>query len=382
DLNLASAFDVAMRVGFLFVLYLALSYASDYLRRSEGRLLKLFDTLNRRTSELEKSQAQLEMIYENSRALTAILDTDGVVREVMRILGNVLQYQHTALILKDRWGHLYYRARMSGGRSSLHPKAVEAGKMELARKVGDLGEAVRIKDVAGRDDYQPLGKMARSVMVVPLASHGQITGVLTAESDFVDHFAEKDLQMLSIVARSAALALENAELHKKTEELTVIDELTETYNYRYFIQKLQEEKRRAIRYNVPLSLIMVDIDRFKNLNDSYGHESGNVVLKALSAIIKRCIRDVDIFARYGGEEFTIILPQTAQREAVVIGERIRDQVQGAQFEAGNNGKLRITVSVGVTSFPENGRSQEELVSVADQALYRAKGEGRNLVRAI
>jgi diguanylate cyclase (GGDEF)-like protein len=184
------------------------------------------------------------------------------------------------------------------------------------------------------------------------------------------------------VARSAALALENAELHKKTEGLTIIDELTEAYNYRYFVQKLQEEKRRALRYDLPLSLIMVDIDWFKKLNDTHGHEAGNTVLRHLSQIIKGCIRDVDIFSRYGGEEFVIILPQTSQREATTIGERIRERVENAEIDAGTAGRLTITVSVGISSFPENGKSQEDLVSVADQALYRAKGEGRNLVCVI
>ena len=107
-------------------------------------------------------------------------------------------------------------------------------------------------------------------MIVPMTSHAHTNGLLTAESDEVNHFGDRDLQMLSVVARSAALALENSELHKKTEELTIIDELTETYNYRYFVQKLQEEKRRASRYDLPLSLIMVDIDWFKKLNDTYG----------------------------------------------------------------------------------------------------------------
>jgi diguanylate cyclase (GGDEF)-like protein len=184
------------------------------------------------------------------------------------------------------------------------------------------------------------------------------------------------------VARSAALALENARLHKRMAELTIIDELTEAFNYRYLIQKLQEEKRRAARYRLPLSLIMVDIDHFKKLNDTFGHEEGNQVLKQLAGIIKRCIRDVDIFARYGGEEFAIILPQTTQAEATVIGERIREQVEVAGMELENGIKEKVTVSVGITSFPENGKSEEELVTIADQALYRAKGDGRNLVRVI
>jgi diguanylate cyclase (GGDEF)-like protein len=173
--------------------------------------------------------------------------------------------------------------------------------------------------------------------------------------------------------------LENAELHRRTEELTISDELTDTYNYRYFVQKLQEEKRRAARYMLPLSLIMVDIDWFKKLNDSYGHEVGNVVLKQLSDIIKSCIRDVDIFCRYGGEEFVVILPQTPQVEASTIAERIREQVELAVLLIENAGRLKITVSIGVTSFPENGKSQEDILAIADQALYRAKGKGRNLV---
>jgi len=185
--------------------------------------------------------------------------------------------------------------------------------------------------------------------------------------------------LLSVVARSAGLALENAELLKRTEELSIMDELTESYNYRYFVQKFQEEKRRAVRYRLPLSIIMIDIDWFKKLNDGYGHEAGNVVLRKLSQVVKECIRDVDIFARYGGEEFVVILPQTPLVEARRIGERIRTQVEATVIDTGSTGKVKITVSIGVSSYPENGRSEEELVTVADQALYQAKGSGKNLV---
>ena len=375
-------YDFSMRIGFMWVFYLALSYASDYLRRSEVRLLKLFDTLNLRTSELEKSQTQLEMIYENSRALAAILDSDGVVHEVMGILGSTLQYNHYGLIFKDKQGQFYYRARSLDGHDNFHLKAVGDKHVELIKRVAAMHEPIRIKDIQDREDYLPLSDKARSVMIVPLTSHGRTNGLLVAESSSFDRFKDRDVQLLSIVARAAALALENAELHKRTEELTLIDELTETYNYRYFVQKLQEEKKRALRYDLPLSIIMVDIDWFKKLNDSYGHEVGNAVLKELSRVIKSCVRDVDIFARYGGEEFVIILPQTPEAEATQIGRRIREQVESTIIDTGSSGKVKITVSVGVSAFPENGKSQEELVSVADQALYRAKGSGKNTVCTI
>lgn len=381
-LTLESMFDLVMRAGFLWVFYLALLYASDYMRRSEKRLLGLFNTLNRRTAELEKSQAHLAMIYDHSRTLAGILDADSVVKEVMRILGTILGYRAFAIVFMDRAGNFLYRARSTGGQNNYHLKAISHDDAGLIRRVAALGDPTIIRSLRGRDDIIPLDESTQSMLLVPMLAHGSMQGVLIAEAAEADRFHERDQQMLSVVARSAGLALENAELHRRTEELTLIDELTETYNYRYFVQKLQEEKRRAVRYRVPLSLIMVDIDWFKKLNDSYGHESGNLVLRELSRIIKKCIRDVDIFVRYGGEEFAIILPQTTLSEARVIGERIRDQVEQAGFKIPGYDPLHITVSVGVTSFPENGKTEEELVSIADQALYRAKGEGRNLVCSI
>jgi diguanylate cyclase (GGDEF)-like protein len=378
-LTVDDMFGFSVRVGFMWLAFLALSYVSDYMRKSERRLMKLFDTLNMRTSELEKSQALLEMIYENTRILAGMLDPDSVVREVMQIMGSMLRYNCYALVLRDQSGGFYYRARAVNGDTKFHPKAIHVRETDVISRVSLGMEAVRFNDVAGRDDYQPLEPNTRSAILVPLSTHGQHSGLIVAEASEPAAFSARDEQLLSVVARSAGLALENAELHKRAEELSIIDELTGAHNYRYFVQKFQEEKKRAVRYNLPLSIIMVDIDWFKKLNDSHGHEVGNVVLKSLAGTIRSCVRDVDIFARYGGEEFVVILPQTPPREAFHIGERIREQVEKPIIDAGQSGRVKITVSVGVSSYPENGHSEEELVSVADQALYQAKGSGKNLV---
>ena len=384
-LSISQSFDihdllnVALIVGFFWVYYFAIVYASEFMHKSEKRLLKLLDTLNKRTSELEKYQAHLEMIYENSRVLASILDTDSVVSELMNLLGRLLHYEGYSVIFKDANGNFYYRARFCSNQYNYQIETVPQYAADLLDKVASQNNMVEIKDVSKREDYAPLNKNSHSVMIVPMTAHDDLKGIIIAEASKVGYFKDKDLQILTAVARSAALALENAELHKQTEELTVTDELTSTYNYRYFAQKLEEEKRRASRYNLSLSLIMVDIDLFKKLNDTYGHESGNKVLKALSGIMKECIRDVDIFARYGGEEFAVILPQTPLKDALVIGERIRKKVSEYPFESDDGDILKVTVSVGLSSYPENGRSHEELVSLADKALYRAKDEGRNLV---
>jgi diguanylate cyclase (GGDEF)-like protein len=377
DTHFEALFDITMRSGFVLVYNLAISYASDYLRNSERRLLSLFDTLTKRTSELEKSQAQVEMIYENSRTLASIFDTESIVNEIIRILDLTMQFRRFAIVFRDKEGKFYYHARSDRGQTNRHPSALTIEESDLIYKVCDLKEAIRIGDITDRDDYRALDAETRSVIIVPLASHGRSTGVLVAESTLTDFYIDRDIQMLSIVARSASMALENAELHKKTAELTIIDELTGAYNYRYFIRKLDEENRRARRYGHQLSIIMVDIDWFKKLNDRYGHEIGNRVLQHLSGLIKQCIRDVDIFCRYGGEEFVVILPQTGRSEAFRLAERIRRTVETTPVFIAQNEPVRTTVSVGLSSYPDNGASQEQLVSIADKALYQAKGDGRN-----
>jgi diguanylate cyclase (GGDEF)-like protein len=379
QLKIADIFGFSMRIGFMWVYFLAISYVSEYMRKSERRLMKLFNTLNQRTSELEKSQAQLEMIYENTRVLASILEPDDVVREVMRIMGSTLDYSNYVLVLRNAGGDYFYRARCVDGRTSFSLRPLSLSRNQIIPRIAEAREPIRINDVRSREDYQPLNDKVRSVAIIPMTFHGQSSGLLIAESEEKGFFKQRDEQLLSVVARSAGLALENAQLLKRTEELSVIDELTDSYNYRYFVQKFQEEKKRAVRYHLPLSIIMIDIDWFKKLNDGYGHEAGNIVLKELARVTKECIRDVDVFARYGGEEFVVILPQTPLHEAQLIGERIRSQVEVTVIDTGPKGKVKITVSIGVSSYPENGRSEEELVTVADQALYKAKDSGKNLV---
>ncbi len=380
SLGHASMFGVGVRIGVIWLYTITVNYVSRYFRQSETRLLNLFNTLNRRTSELEKIHAQMEMVYENSRILAGILDFDQIVNEILKIGERVLDYPALGIMLIGPGGNLIYRGRLVGGAKNTRLRSVSRNNMELAYRIINMGEPVRVNNLSARTDYAPLLKSARSVMLVPMETHGKTTGLLSAESPRASAFVDQDEQFLAVLARSAAMALENSILHRKTEELTIIDDLTGVYNYRYFAAKIDEEKRRAARYDQPLALIMIDIDWFKRFNDNYGHEVGNQVLIGLSAVIKRCVRDVDILCRYGGEEFIIILPQTVEREAMQIAERIRSEVESAEFGGGGGiPPLKVTVSVGMTSFPENRRTEDEIINAVDQALYRAKGSGKNTV---
>jgi diguanylate cyclase (GGDEF)-like protein len=172
------------------------------------------------------------------------------------------------------------------------------------------------------------------------------------------------------------IAHANHVMTMKTEAST--DGLTGLYNYRYFINVLQQEFKRALRYNRPLALLMIDIDFFKHYNDTNGHLAGDNTLQTVAAIIKESCRDVDIVVRYGGEEFAVLLPETTAMEAKEIAERIRKNVEEYPFPNGNlqpNGQL--TISIGISGFHDEAYSYIELVEFADIALYDAKRSSRN-----
>jgi diguanylate cyclase (GGDEF)-like protein len=311
------------------------------------------------------------------------LNLDEVVEEILNIVQRTLGYRFFSLFILKKSGFISLLGEIKEGEKIKYAEPKEEQRMGVLNVVMSRGKPVRIIDLSQDRHYESGADEMKALMAVPMISRGKVIGAMETCSTRVGAFLEQDEKILSILAGSAALAIENALLHKKTEELTIVDELTGLYNYRYFTRKLKTEVRRAERYAQPLSLLMVDIDWFKRYNDTYGHLFGNLVLQDLALRIKESVREVDEVCRYGGEEFVVILPQTKKEDAQMIGERIRQRVGGADFiDDQESARVSITVSVGVASYPENGRTSKELTEKMDQALYLAKGEGKNLVRTI
>ncbi len=372
--------NFTFRVIMLGLFTVATGSAVRIIRQSETRLLSALDKLNERTTELERTHGQLETIYETSRSLAEVLSVQVVIDRVLHIARSVLSFPICELYTWDSHARtLWLQGRADPEQSSHFAQPRRAKMNDQFRRVIDEGQVGRVVDRhAGREIID--GHPFRSQLLVPMISEGRVVGLLSAESPKVNAFGDREERVLSILAASTAMALVNADLHQRMEKLTVIDELTGVFNYRYFRSRLEDERKRSVRYDQPLSLLMVDIDWFKHLNDQYGHEMGNAALRGLVEVIQSCIRDVDILARYGGEEFIIILPQTGIEEAHTIGERIRRTVERADLATTADGRpIRLTVSIGASCFPENGRPEEALVDSVDQALYRAKGAGKNLV---
>ena len=188
-----------------------------------------------------------------------------------------------------------------------------------------------------------------------------------------------DLENARLIAAHAELALANAERYHQAKEKAFIDDVTEVYNARYLLQATEREIHRAARSGKELSVLFLDLDRFKRVNDQYGHLVGSNVLRRLSEVLLDCVRQVDTLARYGGDEFTILLIDTGLKGGVQVAERIRRTVAETLFEGTGGALIRLTISIGVATFPDHARDREGLLDSADKAMYRAKSKGRNCV---
>lgn len=191
-------------------------------------------------------------------------------------------------------------------------------------------------------------------------------------------FLADEKQVLDVLSTQMALACQNITALQKIQQLAITDDLTGIYNKRYFKQAFVKEFERAKRYNVPLSLMMMDLDFFKRINDKYGHQLGDVVLSEFAALVLEMTRSTDIFARYGGEEFSLILPHTPLNSSIEIAERIRNRVETYAFP-GEEFPIHCTVSIGLAQNKEEFQSPDELIATADMNLYKAKTKGRNMV---
>jgi diguanylate cyclase (GGDEF)-like protein len=220
---------------------------------------------------------------------------------------------------------------------------------------------------------------SEELVLIPLKAKDKINGIIAADNFITKEPINKDdLRMLTMLANQAGLAIENSQLYEKTVMQANLDSLTELWNHGYFQYLLLSELERSRAIKSPLSMVMMDIDHFKVYNDTLGHQSGDKILKELASLLKNQSRKMDFVCRYGGEEFALILPQTDKKEAFSIAERLRIDIEKHTFAHEEIFPTKkLTVSIGIASFPEDGLLPAELIRSSDKTLYQAKNKGRN-----
>lgn len=220
-----------------------------------------------------------------------------------------------------------------------------------------------------------------SFIHIPLTAHKMVFGVLMIAGPPTPAFRRDAPGILNLIASELIMIFDNARLYEDAKRMAVTDGLTRIYNHRFFQELFEKEYKRSDRYNTMFSLIMLDIDFFKRVNDTYGHLYGDEILKEIANIIKGCLRTMDIVARYGGEEFALLLPETDLDSGIQTAERIRRAVETHEFNTAEGENVKVTVSQGVTCYPSSGiEKRSDIVAKADTALYEAKESNRNCVR--
>ncbi len=329
--------------------------------------------------ELQRSRA----LYELTRLFNSTLDLEELGSMVLRLLADLTSFDFGFIGVRVDDSHIRvfaamgeYEDRVKGKDLSIHRTlAGELFKNPVVCKVSGKRRKEKIP-VVERGFFPERDYSA--ILCIPLPVRNETVGVMLLFSRNEDSFTLYERRILEVIGSQLALTIRNAQLYQQMEQLAIKDGLTGLYNRRYFEEQLATIYREVERYGYELSVIMMDIDHFKKINDTYGHQVGDIVLRRVAALLMEEIRDVDFPARYGGEEFVVVLKFARERDACKIAERIRKRISREKIEYSEGEFLQVTVSCGVAS-TSSGVDVERLVELADEALYYSKEHGRNRV---
>lgn len=328
-------------------------------------------------AKLQNEKVKLEEILGFDERVTSIRNLDRLVDFVVEKASAILQADKCSLMLFDETvGELCIKSAKGLETDVITQTRIKLGD-SIAGRVAKEGEGMLVKNIEYDKRFERANSPSyrtRSFMSVPIKFNDRLIGVVNISEKNTGHepFNETDLKVLSAIVRQAAAAIENAKLYRELEYLSVTDPLTNLWNYRCFINSVDEEIQRCKRFANTFSLLMIDADNFKSYNDSYGHLEGDLLLKELGKIFTGQLRAIDKVCRYGGDEFVVLLPNTNIGQAKVAAEKLRVAVEKCAF------KQKMTVSAGVAEYRAN-LSRFELIMRADRCLYQAKTQGRNRV---
>jgi len=341
-------------------------------------------------AQLFNEQAQLAdqmaTLYEIGLAITSGLDLDQVLKKLNEQCKRFAKVDLFYLALSNEKNKTieFPLVELKGKQYPIDKRSIKKNP-GVTGYVITKGKTVHIADILDPESEFPAeqfisisGYIGHTYLGVPLIISGKVIGVLSIQSSAVNAYTDEQIRLLETIAAQASIAIENARLYARMEDMAITDTLTGLYNRRYILQIAEMEIARSLRYSKDFSMIMMDIDHFKLVNDTYGHIVGDRVLKALALNCSKLLRDIDIFGRYGGEEFIVLLPETDVHMAQNVAERLCETIEEMRVK-GRRGGVSITLSLGVAELKETRSDLDSLLDAADKALYKAKQQGRNRV---
>ncbi len=346
-------------------------------------LEKKYLEVEKLNKSLKDRLAELYSLYQISFALSLTFDLEEILKSIKKMFKKNLNIDKFSLMLLNESANCLKIISSYGIANTVRNRYLEEDHSNIFYQALESKAMIHVPDMRHDDRFSYYSHSKKiqegSFLTIPLKpEHNFPFGVINFYRKEGNSFSEQDIELLEKIAEQVANVVEKTLLYKQTKELSVTDELTGLNNRRYLNQRLEREVIRAKRYKRPLSVIMIDIDHFKQYNDINGHPLGDEVLKKVAALLEHSIRKADILARYGGEEFVLLLPEINKHGAFKVAEKLRLAIASHSFPGEDrlpHGK--VTISLGLSTLLEDTYNAGELIEFADKALYQAKKMGRN-----
>jgi diguanylate cyclase (GGDEF)-like protein len=333
-------------------------------------------------AERKRYIEELNIFHDVAKALTSSLDLASILQTIMEKMAEYFRPDTWSLLMVDEErDELYFAIAVGDAAEKLKTARVKMGE-GIAGWVARHGESLVVPDVqhdprfAKRFDQMTQWE-TRSIICLPLRSKHRVLGVIQLVNVSMDGFGENEIFFLQSLCDYAAIAIENAKAFEKIQELTITDDCTGLFNARHLYKTLESEVYRASRFGQEFTVLFIDLDHFKQVNDTHGHLVGSKLLSEVGYAIKARLRLIDYAFRYGGDEFVVLLPQTGKDAALVVAKRLREMFRASRFCKEENLNLNVRASIGLATYPADAHSAHEIIRQADEMMYLVKNSTRD-----
>jgi diguanylate cyclase (GGDEF)-like protein len=325
---------------------------------------------------------ELNIFHGVAKALTSSLDLDSILQTIMEKMAEYFRPDTWSLLMVDEeLQELYFAIAVGNASEALKNVRLKVGE-GIAGWVAKHGEQLIVPNVMADPRFaKRIDEMTQweteSIICVPLRSKHRVLGVIQLVNVNMDGFGEQELFFLQALCDYAAIAIENARSVEKIQELTITEDVTGLYNARHLYKVLEAEVYRSSRFNYEFTVLFIDLDHFKQVNDTHGHLVGSKLLAEIGYLVKAQLRLIDYAFRYGGDEFVILLPQTGKDAAVVVARRMRDTLRTVLFCKDEGLNLNVRASIGLATYPHDAKTPHDIIRQADEMMYMVKNSTRD-----